>query len=104
MMCPARCGEARLTTPASGTPGSANRVLRVMLQTRWSEIESARPCADLEAFVHDHRPHGGMTGDATQPAWNGYRLTVACACGVVFERWIAPQDAEIDLIRLVSLN
>jgi len=44
--------------------------------------------ADLEAFVHDHRPHGGMTGDATQPAWNGYLLTVACACGVVFERWV----------------
>jgi len=29
-----------------------------------------------------------MTGDATQPSWNGYRLTVACACGVVFERWV----------------
>jgi hypothetical protein len=28
--------------------------------------------ADLEAFVHDHRPHGGMTGEATQPARNGY--------------------------------
>jgi hypothetical protein len=34
--------------------------------------------ADLEAFVHDHRPHGQMTGDATEPASNGYRLTVAC--------------------------
>jgi hypothetical protein len=42
--------------------------------------------ADLEAFVSDHHPHGGMTGDATEPAWNGYRLTVACRCGVVFER------------------
>jgi cobalamin biosynthesis protein CbiG len=39
--------------------------------------------ADLEEFVRDHRPHGGMTGDATQPAWNGYRLIVGCACGVV---------------------
>jgi hypothetical protein len=53
--------------------------------------------ADLEAFVHDHRPHGGMTVDATQPAWNGYRLTVACACSVVFERWVTPEDAEDDL-------
>jgi len=25
--------------------------------------------ADLEAFVHDHRPHGALTGDATEPAW-----------------------------------
>jgi hypothetical protein len=39
--------------------------------------------ADLEAFVDDHHPHGGLTGDATEPASNGYRLTVACACGVV---------------------
>ena len=41
--------------------------------------------ADLDSFVHDHHPHGGMTGDATEPASNGYRLTVACACGVVNE-------------------
>jgi len=31
--------------------------------------------AELEDFVRDHRPHGGMTDDATEPAWNGYRLT-----------------------------
>jgi hypothetical protein len=60
--------------------------------------------ADLEAFVRDHRPHGGMTGDATQPAWNGYRLTVACACGVVFERWVTPEEADADLVRLALLN
>ncbi len=28
--------------------------------------------ADLEDFVHDHRPHGTLTSDATEPAWNGY--------------------------------
>ena len=54
--------------------------------------------ADLEAFVQDHRPHGGMTGDATEPAWNGYRLTVACGCGVVFERWVTPEEADTDTI------
>ncbi len=48
--------------------------------------------ADLEDFVHDHRPHGPMTGDATEPAWNGYLLTVACSCGVVFERWVTSVD------------
>jgi hypothetical protein len=42
--------------------------------------------AELEEFVQDHRPHGGMTADATEPTSRGYRLTVACACGVVFER------------------
>jgi hypothetical protein len=58
--------------------------------------------ADLEAFVRDHRPHSGMTGDATQPAWNGYLLTVACPC--VFERWVTPEEADADLLRLATLN
>ncbi len=53
---------------------------------------------DLEEFIHDHRPHGTLTGDATEPAWNGYLLTVACPCGVVFERWVTPQDAAVDLL------
>ena len=56
--------------------------------------------ADLEEFVHDHRPHGSLAADATEPAWNGYLLTVACSCGVVFERWVTPLDAERDLLRL----
>ena len=34
--------------------------------------------ADLEEFIHDHRPHGPLTGEATEPAWNGYLLAVAC--------------------------
>jgi len=33
-----------------------------------------------------------------------YRLTVACACGVVFERWVTPEDAGLDLLRAASLN
>jgi hypothetical protein len=60
--------------------------------------------ADLEDFVHDHRPHGPLTADATTPAWNGYLLTVACPCGVVFERWVTSLDAELDLLSLVRLN
>ena len=60
--------------------------------------------SDLEEFVHDHRPHGLMTGDATEPARNGYLLTVACPCGVVFERWVTSADASMDLYhtRLLS--
>ena len=26
------------------------------------------------------------------PVWNGYLLTVACRCGVVFERWVTPEE------------
>ena len=62
---------------------------------------------DLEEFVHDHRPHGPLTCDATEPAWNGYLLAVACPCGVVFERWVTSVGAEQDLLHLLhsaSLN
>jgi hypothetical protein len=37
--------------------------------------------AELEEFVVDHHPHGTLTADATEPAWNGYLLTLACRCG-----------------------
>lgn len=37
--------------------------------------------ADLEDFALHHRPHGLLTADATEPAWNGYPLTVSCSCG-----------------------
>jgi hypothetical protein len=60
--------------------------------------------ADLAEFAHSHRPHGPLTADATEPAWNGYLLQVACLCGVVFERWITPEDAELDLLRAAGLN
>ena len=60
--------------------------------------------ADLWEFAYDHRPHGLLTGDATEPAWNGYLLTVVCPCGVVFERWVTPRDAALDLLHSSSLN
>jgi hypothetical protein len=60
--------------------------------------------ADLQDFVHDHRSHGSLTADATEPSWNGYLLTVACPCGVVFERRVTPEDAEVDLLRAAKLN
>lgn len=55
--------------------------------------------ADLEEDVHDHRPHGSLAADAMEPAWNGYLLTLACSCGVVFERWVTPTEADADLLR-----
>jgi len=60
--------------------------------------------SELEKFLLDHRPHGTLTSNGTQPAWNGYRLTVACPCGVVFEQWVTPEEADADLLRLASLN
>jgi hypothetical protein len=67
-------------------------------------LARAAHLADLEGFLYDHRPHGSLTADAIEPVWNGYLLTVACPCGVVFERWITPGDAELNLVRAASLN
>jgi hypothetical protein len=78
--------------PAQGGPAAPQNRVGVTL------------LAELEAFVGDHRPHGALTSDATESAWNGYLLTVACSCGVVFERWITPWDAELDLLRAATLN
>ena len=60
--------------------------------------------ADLAEFVSIHRAHGPLTADATEPAWNGYLLTLACSCGVAFGRWVTPKEADADLLRLASLN
>jgi len=38
------------------------------------------------------------------PTADGYRLTVGCACGVVFDRWVTPEEADADLLRLATLN
>jgi hypothetical protein len=59
---------------------------------------------DLTDFVDSHRPYGPLTADATEPAWNGYLLTVACSCGVVFGRWVTPEDADADLGGIARLN
>jgi hypothetical protein len=62
------------------------------------------PLHDLPDFVHAHHPHGAMTADATEPCWKGYLLTVACPCGVVFERWVTLEDAKVDLILWAKRN
>jgi len=59
---------------------------------------------DLEDFVTAHRPHGTLTGDAGELTPNGYRLEVACLCGVTFERWITPQEAVQDLVMLARMR
>ena len=65
---------------------------------------TARADADLREFVATHRPHGPLTGDATEPAWNGYMVTVACPCGVVFQRWVTPGEATVDLAGWAKWN
>ena len=52
-------------------------------------------------FLHSH---GSLTADATEPAWNGYLLTVACPCGLVLKRWATPEDADRDLVVMALRN
>jgi hypothetical protein len=60
--------------------------------------------ADLQGFVSDHRPQSPLTADATEPAWNGYLLTVACPCGLVFQRWVTLERADRDLRAMALRN
>ena len=54
---------------------------------------------ELRGFVLHHRQCGVLRGDAEAPAATGFRLWIVCPCGARFERWIAPEDAEANLLR-----
>jgi len=60
--------------------------------------------ADLEDFVSGHRTHGQLFADTGTPGPNGYRLEVRCHCGVVFERWVTPTDAGVELALFARWN
>jgi hypothetical protein len=53
--------------------------------------------ADLEAFITDHRGHGELMPVVGEPTPNGYLIEVACSYGIVFRRWVTPEDAAVDL-------
>ena len=57
---------------------------------------------DLEQFSALHRSHGELIAEAgRRTTATGYRLQVACPCGVVFERWVTPEERLVDLPRFV---
>lgn len=60
--------------------------------------------SDLEEFVATHRAHGPLDSDTGELTLNGYRLTVACPCGMTFLRWITPQEVAEDLAVLGRRN
>jgi hypothetical protein len=67
-------------------------------------MEQPALLTDLREFATLHRPHGELRANAGAPTPNGYRLEVACSCSVVFERWVFPDDAAIDLALLARWN
>ena len=54
---------------------------------------------DLAEFVHDHRPHGVLP-----PTPRSLRGMATCPCGVVFERWVTPEEADRDLVVMALRN
>ncbi len=54
---------------------------------------------EVKQFVQAHRPCGDLTWWTTPATPQGYQVLVSCPCGVIFERWVLPQDAEEDLLR-----
>jgi hypothetical protein len=59
---------------------------------------------EIEAFIRQHRGDGQLVGDATEPSPNGDQLTITCHCGVMFVRWMTPEDTAIDLAALARPN
>ncbi len=53
---------------------------------------------DLRDFVAQHSVCGRSTGDADALS-HGYRVWACCPCGARFERWVAADKAEADLLR-----
>jgi hypothetical protein len=74
------------------------------LTPAWIMLRTALPLRSWNSSVGLPIAVTALTADATEPAWNGYLLTVACPCGVVFERWVTPEEADRDLLRPASLN
>lgn len=60
--------------------------------------------ADLEDFMAGHRSHGQLMAETGELTPNGYRLSVACSCGVTLERWITPEEKARDLVVLARRN
>jgi hypothetical protein len=56
----------------------------------------------LDKFVTDHRPHGALAGDATEPAWNGYSSPWFALAASHLSAGSRP--GELDLLRAASLN
>jgi hypothetical protein len=49
--------------------------------------------ADLEEFITSHRSHGELTPEVGEQTPDGYLIEMACSCGVVFGRWVTPENA-----------
>jgi hypothetical protein len=60
--------------------------------------------ADVEKFAREHASCGGLTPNATsRPGREGYLLTITCACGAIYDRWVTAAEASQPLPRPSSV-
>jgi hypothetical protein len=59
---------------------------------------------DLTAFIIEHREHGRLVGDTTEPGLAGYQVWITCPCGVTFRRQVTAPGALVDLAELAWRN
>jgi hypothetical protein len=61
--------------------------------------------SELRGFVLAHRDCAGDLGTPrwTRPRRKGTGCSSRCGCGVEFKRWVAPKDADEDLLRSALL-
>jgi len=50
--------------------------------------------ADVEQFSREHTSCGGITPRATPQPGGGFLLTLTCACGTTFDRWVTMEEAK----------
>jgi hypothetical protein len=50
--------------------------------------------ADVEEFGRQHTACGGITPSAAPQPAGGFLLTLTCACGATFDRWVTVEDAK----------
>jgi hypothetical protein len=55
--------------------------------------------AELRGFVLAHRTCGVPSGTRDADTDTGFRLRISCPCGARFDRWLASDDADADLLR-----
>ena len=55
--------------------------------------------AELRGFVLAHRTCGVPSGTREADTETGFRLRISCPCGARFDRWLAADDADADLLR-----
>jgi hypothetical protein len=57
----------------------------------------------IRVFALEHRGCGEFRYDAKPITPAGYAVWVACSCGARIDQWVAPADAESDLLRSAQL-